>query len=138
MPFWQRSSVMHGNIPLLAVVLLLGILICGLQFLNLAPRSGLEARPAAVASVSNTVVAVRQMESVYERASAVYQKGSVDEAIHLLSSSPLVDKGSPAPGFDCFSPGCTSNRETWSSHCARWRWSIFPRPISIKRWPYSK
>lgn len=95
-PFWQRSSVMHGNIPLLAVVLLLGILICGLQLLNLAPRYGLEARPAAVASVSNTVVAVRQMESVYERASAVYQKGSVDEAIHLLSSSPLVDKGSPA------------------------------------------
>lgn len=95
-PFWQRSTALHGNLPLLAAVFVLALLICGLQFLNLASRSGLEARPAALSSVSNTVVAVRQMESVYEKASAVYQKGSVDEAIHLLSSTPLVDKGSPA------------------------------------------
>jgi serine/threonine protein kinase len=95
-PFWQRPGALQGNIPLMAAVFVLTILICGLQFLNLVPRSGLEARPAALPSVSNTIVAVRQMESVYERASAVYQQGSVDQAIHLLAGTPLVDKGSPA------------------------------------------
>ncbi len=96
-PIWQNWSALQGNFTLAAMVLMFAITITGLHVLKLIPKTSIaSAMTMQVPSYSSQVVANQKINGICEQAIANYKQGEIEEAIEILSKTPLIPKGTAA------------------------------------------
>ena len=96
-PIWQNWSALQGNFTLAAMVLMFALTIAGLHVLKLIPKTSIaSAMTMQVPSYSSQVVANQKINGICEQAIANYKQGEIEEAIEILSKTPLIPKGPAA------------------------------------------
>ena len=96
-PIWQNWSALQGNFTLAAMVMMFAITITGLHVLKLIPKTSIaSAMTMQVPSYSSQVVANQKINGICEQAIANYKQGEIEEAIEILSKTPLIPKGTAA------------------------------------------
>jgi serine/threonine protein kinase len=96
-PVWQNWSALQGNFTLAMMVMLFTFAIASLHLFRLMPKtSTASAMTMQVPSYSSQVVANQKINGICEQAIANYKQGEIEEAIEILSKTPLIPKGPSA------------------------------------------
>ena len=93
-PIWQTWSALQGNLALLIFVIAIAIGIAALHIFRLMPiAQTVSAESIQMKTYSSQIVANQKINGVCTQAVAIYKQGEIEDAIEILSKTPLVDKG---------------------------------------------
>ncbi|MCI0442466.1 protein kinase [bacterium] len=96
-PIWQTWSALQGNLVLLVFVIAMAIGIAVLHIFRLMPiAETVSAESFQMKTYSSQIVANQKINGVCNQAVAIYKQGEIEDAIEILSKTPLVEKGASA------------------------------------------
>ena len=96
-PIWQSWSALQGNLALLISVIAIALGIGALHVFRLMPiAQTVSAESMQMKTYSSQIVANQKINGICNEAVAIYKQGEIDDAIEILSKTPLVDKGTSA------------------------------------------
>jgi len=96
-PIWQTWSALQGNLALGFFVIAIALGIGALHAFKLIPIvQTLSAESIPMKTYSSQIVANQKINGICNQAVAIYKQGEIEDAIEILSKTPLVDKGTAA------------------------------------------
>jgi serine/threonine protein kinase len=96
-PIWQTWSVLQGNLALAVFVIAIALGIGALHAFKLIPSvQTVSAESMQMKTYSSQIVANQKINGICNQAVAIYKQGEIEDAIEILSKTPLVDKGTAA------------------------------------------
>jgi serine/threonine protein kinase len=96
-PIWQTWSALQGNLALSFLVIAMALGIGALHAFKLIPSvQTLSAESMQMKTYSSQIVANQKINGICNQAVAIYKQGEIEDAIEILSKTPLVDKGTAA------------------------------------------
>lgn len=96
-PIWQTWSALQGNLALLVFVIAIALGIAALHILRLMPiAQTVSAESMQMNTYASQIVANQKINGLCNQAVAIYKQGEIEDAIEILSKTPLVDKGTAA------------------------------------------
>lgn len=96
-PIWQTWSVLQGNFALAVFVIAIALGIGALHAFKLIPSvQTVSAESMQMKTYSSQIVANQKINGICTQAVAIYKQGEIEDAIEILSKTPLVDKGTAA------------------------------------------
>ncbi len=96
-PIWQTWSALQGNLALLVFVIAIALGIATLHIFRLIPiAQTLSAETMQMNTYASQIVANQKINGLCNQAVAIYKQGEIEDAIEILSKTPLVDKGTAA------------------------------------------
>ncbi|HEY7161061.1 MAG TPA: protein kinase [Acidobacteriota bacterium] len=96
-PIWQTWSALQGNLALSVFVIAIAIGIGALHIFKLIPNAEVvSAETIQMKTYSSQIVANQKINGICNQAVAIYKQGEIEDAIEILSKTPLVDKGTAA------------------------------------------
>jgi len=96
-PIWQTWSVLQGNLALAVFVIAIALGIGALHAFKLIPSvQTASAESIQMKTYSSQIVANQKINGICNQAVAIYKQGEIEDAIEILSKTPLVDKGTAA------------------------------------------
>ncbi len=96
-PVWQTWSALQGNFALLAAVMAIAVGIGVLHVLRFIPIAlPVSAENIQMSSYTSQLVANQKINGICNQAVAIYKQGEIEDAIEILSKTPLVEKGPAA------------------------------------------
>jgi serine/threonine protein kinase len=96
-PIWQTWSALQGNLGLAFFVIAIALGIGALHAFKLIPSvQTVSAEGIQMKTYSSQIVANQKITGVCNQAVAIYKQGEIEDAIEILSKTPLVEKGTAA------------------------------------------
>jgi serine/threonine protein kinase len=96
-PIWQTWSALQGNLALGFFVIAIALGIGALHVFKLIPTvQTVSAESLQMKTYSSQIVANQKINGICNQAVSIYKQGEIEDAIEILSKTPLVDKGTAA------------------------------------------